>query len=112
MRAWRWHRSARDQYVERHSRYRARARPSIIGALTDYIRATETRRHRGAFFRELKSSVRRCFLSLYVAALIVASVGTSIGAQSDPKSQSDRVAARIRALQAESDRLAAQARTV
>jgi septal ring factor EnvC (AmiA/AmiB activator) len=33
-------------------------------------------------------------------------------AQSDPKSQSERAAARIRALQAESDRLAAQARTV
>lgn len=33
-------------------------------------------------------------------------------AQSDPKAQSDRVAARIKALQAESDRLAAQARTV
>ena len=44
--------------------------------------------------------------------MIVATLGTSIVAQSDPKSQSDRVAARIRALQAESDRLAAQARTV
>jgi septal ring factor EnvC (AmiA/AmiB activator) len=32
--------------------------------------------------------------------------------QSDPKAQSDRAAARIKALQAESDRLAAQARTV
>ena len=53
-----------------------------------------------------------CLRGLYVAALIVATLGTSIGAQSDPKSQSDRVAARIRALQAESDRLAAQARTV
>ena len=53
-----------------------------------------------------------CLRGLYVAALILASVGTSIHAQSDPKSQSDRVAARIRALQAESDRLAAQARTV
>jgi septal ring factor EnvC (AmiA/AmiB activator) len=36
----------------------------------------------------------------------------TIGAQSDPKSQSDRAAARIRALQAESDQLAARARTV
>jgi len=36
----------------------------------------------------------------------------SAQAPSDPKSQSDRAAARIRALQAESDRLAVQARTV
>jgi murein hydrolase activator len=36
----------------------------------------------------------------------------SLSGQVDPKSQSDRAAARIRALQAESDRLAAQARTV
>jgi septal ring factor EnvC (AmiA/AmiB activator) len=36
----------------------------------------------------------------------------SLHAQGDPKSQSDRAAARIRALQAESDRLATQARTV
>jgi len=39
-------------------------------------------------------------------------LGASIYAQGDPKSQSDRAAARIRALQAESDKLAAQARTV
>jgi hypothetical protein len=37
---------------------------------------------------------------------------TALSAQGDPRSQSDRVAARIKALQAESDRLAAQARTV
>lgn len=36
----------------------------------------------------------------------------SVIAQSDPKSQADRAAARIKSLQAESDRLAAQARTV
>ena len=53
-----------------------------------------------------------CLRGLCVAAMIVATLGTSIVAQSDPKSQSDRVAARIRALQAESDRLASQARTV
>lgn len=39
-------------------------------------------------------------------------LSAALAAQGDPKSQSDRVAARIRALQAESDRLAAQARTV
>jgi septal ring factor EnvC (AmiA/AmiB activator) len=39
-------------------------------------------------------------------------LGVSIYAQGDPQSQSDRAAARIRALQAESDKLAAQARTV
>ena len=39
-------------------------------------------------------------------------VGLSLHAQTDPKSQSDRAAARIKSLQAESDRLAAQARTV
>lgn len=42
----------------------------------------------------------------------VLSLSVAIAAQGDPKSQSDRVAARIRALQAESDRLASQARTV
>jgi murein hydrolase activator len=39
-------------------------------------------------------------------------LGPSTHAQSDAKAQSDRIAARIRALQAESDRIAAQARTV
>jgi len=43
------------------------------------------------------------FLSLIVAIPL---------AQSDPKSQAERVAARIKSLQAESDQLAAQARTV
>jgi septal ring factor EnvC (AmiA/AmiB activator) len=43
---------------------------------------------------------------------VVLPFAAGILAQSDPKSQSDRVAARIRALQQESDRLAAQARTV
>lgn len=36
----------------------------------------------------------------------------AVSAQGDPKAQSARIAARIKALQAESDRLAAQARTV
>jgi septal ring factor EnvC (AmiA/AmiB activator) len=43
---------------------------------------------------------------------MVIALSVSISAQSDPKAQSDRAAARIKALQAESDRLAAQARTV
>ena len=42
----------------------------------------------------------------------VLAFGIVIAAQSDPKSQADRAAARIRSLQAESDKLAAQARTV
>ena len=54
----------------------------------------------------------QCLRGAYVTALIVAIAATSIFAQGDPKSQSDRAAARIRALQAESDKLAAQARTV
>jgi septal ring factor EnvC (AmiA/AmiB activator) len=48
----------------------------------------------------------------YVIGICILLAGNHSHAQSDPKSQSDRVAARIRALQAESDRLAAQARTV
>jgi septal ring factor EnvC (AmiA/AmiB activator) len=44
--------------------------------------------------------------------VVIALAGLSIAAQTDPKAQSERVTARIRALQAESDRLAAQARTV
>lgn len=44
--------------------------------------------------------------------LAVLSLGVLVAAQGDAKSQSDRAAARIKALQAESDRLAAQARTV
>jgi len=39
-------------------------------------------------------------------------LGVFVSAQSDPKSQADRAAARIKSLQAESDRLAAQSRTV
>ncbi len=53
-----------------------------------------------------------CFRGPYVAAIVIATFGLTIHAQTDPKAQSDRAAARIRALQAESDRLAAQARTV
>lgn len=51
--------------------------------------------------------VKRALVGLCAIAL-----GLSIHAQSDPKSQSDRITARIKALQAESDKLAAQARTV
>ena len=43
---------------------------------------------------------------------MIATFGLTIQGQTDPKAQSDRAAARIRALQQESDRLAAQARTV
>ena len=43
---------------------------------------------------------------------MVAIGAASLVAQGDPKSQADRAAARIRSLQAESDKLAAQARTV
>src|SRR5262245_4529870 len=39
-------------------------------------------------------------------------LGASLAAQSDPKAQSDRIAARIKALQTESDKLAARAKTV
>lgn len=53
-----------------------------------------------------------CLRALYVIGICVVISGIQSHAQSDPKSQSDRAAARIRALQAESDRLAAQARTV
>ena len=45
-------------------------------------------------------------------ALIVAIAATGLFAQADPKTQADRITARIKALQAESDKLAAQARTV
>ncbi|HTH26342.1 MAG TPA: peptidoglycan DD-metalloendopeptidase family protein [Vicinamibacterales bacterium] len=47
-----------------------------------------------------------------LVGLCAIALGLSIHAQSDPKSQSDRITARIKALQAESDKLAAQARTV
>ena len=53
-----------------------------------------------------------CLRGAFVAACLVAISVLSAHGQSDPKAQSDRAAARIRALQAESDRLAAQARTV
>ena len=53
-----------------------------------------------------------CFRGSYVAAIVIAAFALTIHAQTDHKAQSDRAAARIRALQAESDRLAAQARTV
>lgn len=52
-----------------------------------------------------------CLRGPFVAALTLC-FGLTIYGQSDPKAQSDRAAARIKALQAESDRLAAQARTV
>lgn len=47
-----------------------------------------------------------------IAATCLVLLGPHADAQSDPKTQSDRAAARIKALQAESDKLAAQARTV
>ena len=43
---------------------------------------------------------------------MVAIAATGLFAQGDPKSQSDRITARIKTLQAEADKLAAQARTV
>jgi murein hydrolase activator len=51
-------------------------------------------------------------VSLWLGGLLCGLVCVSVAAQSDPKSQAARAEARIRALQAESDRLAAQARTV
>src|SRR5262245_2655364 len=84
----------------------------MIGTLADYVRATEARRRGEALLRELKRSVAPRLRGPYVTVFVVAIAAASVFAQSDPKSQSDRVAARIRALQAESDRLAAQARTV
>jgi murein hydrolase activator len=60
--------------------------------------------HRGiSYKREFSVSLCLCGVLL---------LGVSLHGQADPKSQSDRAAARIKALQAESDRLAAQARTV
>lgn len=53
--------------------------------------------------------VTRVMQVLILSAVVL---GALLHAQSDPKAQSDRAAARIKALQAESDRLAAQARTV
>lgn len=47
-----------------------------------------------------------------MAVWCVAIFGSGAHGQADPKAQSDRATARIRALQAESDRLATQARTV
>jgi septal ring factor EnvC (AmiA/AmiB activator) len=44
--------------------------------------------------------------------LILLALGGALAAQPDPKAQAERVAARIKALQAESDRLAARERTV
>jgi murein hydrolase activator len=55
--------------------------------------------------------VQRCGV-LGCAMLAFALYAAIVDAQDDPKSQSDRAAARIKALQAESDQLAAQARTV
>lgn len=49
-------------------------------------------------------------MSLCLCGVLSSAIATH--AQGDAKSQSDRAAARIKALQAESDRLAAQARTV
>jgi septal ring factor EnvC (AmiA/AmiB activator) len=47
-----------------------------------------------------------------LGCIVLLNASTYAQAPSDPKAQSDRASARIRALQAESDRLAAQARTV
>lgn len=52
-----------------------------------------------------------CLRGAFVAALATC-LGLTVFAQTDPKSQLDRAASRIKTLQAESDRLAAQARTV
>src|SRR5436190_4292812 len=73
--------------------------PSIIATRM----AAETQRRRDFFLREKKFSVSLCLCGVLASA---------VHGQSDPKAQSDRAAARIKALQAESDRLAAQARTV
>lgn len=63
-------------------------------------------------FPPKKSSVFPRFRALSVIAFFAIAVGVTFHAQTDPKAQSDRAAARIRALQAESDRLATEARTV
>jgi septal ring factor EnvC (AmiA/AmiB activator) len=55
--------------------------------------------------------VSACLRGAYVAVFLLLVAAVPL-AQSDPKSQAQRVAARIKALQTESDRLAAQARTV
>ena len=71
---------------------------------TETDAATEAQGHRELFFSYKQFSVSLCLCGLLFSSLL--------NAQSDPTSQSDRVAARIRSLQAESDRLASQARTV
>ena len=54
--------------------------------------------------REKKFSVSLCLCGLLLSS--------PVDGQSDPKAQADRAAARIKSLQAESDRLATQSRTV
>src|SRR6185436_4938066 len=88
-RASRWHRSAPGQCGALHSRCPTPAR-------RQYNRRI----------------VVPCLRGLYVIGVCVVLTGIQSHAQSDPTTQSDRAAARIRALQAESDKLAAQARTV
>lgn len=63
--------------------------------------ATKTRSHAGIVLQVIRFFV-----------LVICAFGLAVHAQSDPTTQSDRAAARIKSLQAESDRLAAQARTV
>ncbi len=62
--------------------------------------------------RKLLCSASPCLCGLYVISVCILLTGVRSHAQSDPKSQSERIAARIKALQGESDRIAAQARTV
>jgi len=63
-------------------------------------------------YERVTETQKRCCRGLFVAAILIATFGVTIRGQQDPKAQSARAAARIRALQQESDRLAAQARTV
>jgi septal ring factor EnvC (AmiA/AmiB activator) len=53
-----------------------------------------------------------CLRGAFGAFVAIVLIATTLHAQTDPKAQAERAANRIKALQAESDRLAAQARTV
>ncbi|HYB95631.1 MAG TPA: peptidoglycan DD-metalloendopeptidase family protein [Vicinamibacterales bacterium] len=79
--------------------------------MIDAVRAGESRQSRNISPALIALSRLRRRRGLYVAAASIA-IAISVQAQSDPKSLADRAAARIAALQQESDRLAEQARTV
>ncbi len=95
MRAWRWRRSAPNRCAARHSRYQAPAPPQYNRRVHQVHR------------------VHRVHHVLCCVMLAWFSVTTLAQTPSDAnRDQAERAQRRIRALQAEADRLAAQSRTV